>query len=47
MRELAAAAPDIRMEKIEELKVKINDPSYLNSETIRATADRLIDVLLG
>ena len=46
VRELAAAAPELRMERIEELKAKINDPSYLNSEVIAATADRLIDFLL-
>ena len=46
VRELAAAAPELRMERIEELKAKINDPSYLNNEVIAATADKLIDFLL-
>jgi negative regulator of flagellin synthesis FlgM len=45
VRELASASPDVRAERIEELKAKINDPSYLNSETINAAADKLIDVL--
>ena len=47
VRDLVAAAPDLRMDRIEELKAKINDPSYLNSDVIAATADRLIDQLLG
>jgi negative regulator of flagellin synthesis FlgM len=47
VREIAASAQEIRTEKIEELKAKINDPSYLNKETINATAERLIDVLFG
>jgi len=44
--EIVASAPELRLDRIEELKAKINDPSYLNSEVISATADRLIDFLL-
>ena len=44
--ELVAAAPESNRGKIEELKAKINDPSYLNSERIAATAEKLIDILL-
>ena len=47
IRELAVAAPESRTEKIEELKAKINDPSYLNDEVIAATADKLINFLYG
>ena len=47
LKELANAAPDIRADKVEELKAKINDPAYLNNEVIGATADRLIDALFG
>ena len=47
VRDLVAAAPELRTERIEELKIKINDPSYLNSEIINATADKLIDALFG
>ena len=46
-RDLVATAPDLRMDRIEEVKAKINDPAYLNKEVIAATADRLIDMLLG
>jgi negative regulator of flagellin synthesis FlgM len=45
--ELAAAAPDIRIERVAELKDKINDPSYLNEKVIDATANKLIDALFG
>jgi negative regulator of flagellin synthesis FlgM len=45
--ELAAAAPDVRADKVVELKAKINDPSYINDKVLNATADRIIDVLLG
>jgi len=47
VKELAAAATEIRMEKVEELRAKINDPSYMNKEVINATADKLIDALFG
>jgi len=47
VRDLIAAVPEVRMDRVEELKAKINDPSYMNSEVIAATADKLIDQLLG
>ena len=47
VKELADAAPEVRAERIEELRLKINDPSYMNKEVINATADRLIDALFG
>ena len=46
-KELAAAAPEVRAERVAELKEKINDPSYINDKVINATADRLIDALFG
>jgi negative regulator of flagellin synthesis FlgM len=42
--ELVSAAPDIRVDRIEELKQKINDPSYINDAIINATAGRLMDI---
>ena len=47
VRELAAAAPESRAERIAELRNKINDPAYLNDRVMNATADRLIDALFG
>ena len=44
---LAAAAPEVRAERVAELKEKINDPSYINDKVIGATADKLIDALFG
>ena len=45
--ELVAAAPDVRTDRVEELKAKINDPSYINDKVINATADKIIDALFG
>jgi negative regulator of flagellin synthesis FlgM len=42
--ELASAAPDIREDRIAELRQKINDPAYLNDTLIEATADRIMDL---
>jgi negative regulator of flagellin synthesis FlgM len=41
--EFVAAASDVRADRVEELKQKINDPSYINETIIGATADRLMD----
>ena len=46
-RELASAASDLRAERVAELKLKINDPSYIDDKVINATADKLIDALFG
>jgi negative regulator of flagellin synthesis FlgM len=45
--ELAAAAQDVRPERVAELKEKINDPSYINESVITNTANKLIDALFG
>ena len=45
--ELAATAPELRTEKIEELRAKINDPAYINDKMLDATADKLIEALFG
>ena len=47
VRELAAAAPDSRADRVAELREKINDPAYINDKLMNATADRLIDALFG
>lgn len=43
---LAMTAPDVRMDRVNELKEKINDPSYLNEKIILATADKIMNALL-
>jgi negative regulator of flagellin synthesis FlgM len=40
---LVASAPDVRAEKIAELKAKINDPAYINERIIDSTADEIMD----
>ena len=44
---LAAAAPEVRADRVAELKAKINDPAYINEKVLSATADRLMDALFG
>ncbi|MCL2006916.1 MAG: flagellar biosynthesis anti-sigma factor FlgM [Treponema sp.] len=45
--QIAAAAPEVRAERIAELKDKINDPSYINDRVLNATAERIIDSIFG
>ncbi|MDR3342712.1 MAG: flagellar biosynthesis anti-sigma factor FlgM [Treponema sp.] len=40
---VVASVSDVRMERIVELKQKINDPSYINDKIIQATADSIMD----
>jgi negative regulator of flagellin synthesis FlgM len=40
---VVSGTSDIRPERIEELKQKINDPSYINERIINATADKIMD----
>ena len=47
VRELVSSANEINSARIEELRAKIADQSYLSKETINATADRIIDALFG
>jgi negative regulator of flagellin synthesis FlgM len=47
IQEMAASAPEMRAERVAELRDKINDPSYINDKVINATADKLIDALFG
>ena len=47
VQKLAAAAADIRAERVAELKGKINDPAYINETVLNATANRLIDTFFG
>jgi negative regulator of flagellin synthesis FlgM len=40
---IVSAAPDIRMDRVTELREKINDPAYLSDEILNATADKIIE----
>jgi negative regulator of flagellin synthesis FlgM len=42
-RELILAAADVRAERIQEMKSKINDPSYINETILKNTADKIMD----
>lgn len=42
MKEVAAATPDVRADRVAEVKAKIKDPSYLNDAVIQSTADRIM-----
>jgi negative regulator of flagellin synthesis FlgM len=45
--ELAKAAPDVRADRVAELKAKINDASYIDDAVVSITADKIIDQLFG
>ncbi|MDR0512793.1 MAG: flagellar biosynthesis anti-sigma factor FlgM [Treponema sp.] len=47
VRELVASAPDVRADRVAQLRERINDPAYLNDQIVNATADRLIGTLFG
>ena len=42
--EVAKSAPDLRMDRIEEVKKKLDDPTYITNEVISELADRLMEV---
>jgi negative regulator of flagellin synthesis FlgM len=42
--ELVSAAPDVRADRIAELREKIDDPGYINDTIIKAAADKIMDV---
>jgi negative regulator of flagellin synthesis FlgM len=43
--EIVSAAPDVRANRVEELKAKIDDPAYITETLLNGTADRIIDIL--
>ncbi|MDR3324722.1 MAG: flagellar biosynthesis anti-sigma factor FlgM [Spirochaetaceae bacterium] len=43
--EMVAVAPDVRADKIADLKERINNPSYMNEAVIRETAEKILDAL--
>jgi negative regulator of flagellin synthesis FlgM len=42
--EVAKAAPDLRLDRIEEVKRKLDDPMYITDKVIGELADRLLEV---
>ncbi len=43
--EVAAQTPDVRMDKIAEIKEKIKDPNYITSAMVDVAAERFMDSL--
>ncbi len=42
LNKVADETPDVRADLVEKIKLKIQDPNYLNEATIAATADRIL-----
>ncbi len=42
--DLVRATPDVRLDRIEEVKAKLQDPDYINDTIVEAVADKLMDV---
>lgn len=45
--DIARTTPDVRADRVAELKAKINNPDYINDAVVSMTADKIIDQLLG
>ena len=43
MNQVAAETPDVRADRIAEVKAKLQDPNYLNSAVIASAADKLME----
>ncbi|MDX9800667.1 MAG: flagellar biosynthesis anti-sigma factor FlgM [Spirochaetia bacterium] len=42
--EAVKQSPDIRMDRVEEVKRKMSDPDYINDAVINSVADKIIDM---
>jgi len=40
---IAKNAPDIRVDKVAEIKEKLKDPNYINDKVISSVADRIME----
>lgn len=41
-REIARNAPEVRMDRVEEMKVKLQNPDYINSAILESTAEGIL-----
>lgn len=41
-REIARSAPEVRMDRVNEIKVKLQDPNYLNNAILESTAEGIL-----
>ncbi len=42
--DIVRSTPDVRMDRVEEVKAKLQDPNYINDKVVEAVADSLMDV---
>jgi len=40
----AKSSPDIRMDRVEEVKAKLQDPNYINDKVLGEVADSIMDM---
>ncbi|MCL2519472.1 MAG: flagellar biosynthesis anti-sigma factor FlgM [Spirochaetaceae bacterium] len=43
IRDMVLASPDVRADRVAEVKAKLADPNYLNEKLINDTADKIIE----
>ncbi len=41
--EVAAGTPDVRLDRVAQVKEKIQDPSYLSADVISSAADKIME----
>ncbi len=41
--ELAKGAPEVRWDRVQEVKKKLQDPSYISDKVVESVADRLME----
>lgn len=42
--DIVHSTPDVRMDRVEEVKAKLQNPDYINDAVLEAVADSLMDV---
>jgi negative regulator of flagellin synthesis FlgM len=42
--ELVKSTPDVRLDRIAEIKAKLEDPNYINDRVVESVADSIMDV---
>lgn len=43
MQQIAQETPDVRQDRVAEIKAKIKDPAYLNGAVVASAADRIMN----
>lgn len=43
LKQVASETPDVRMDRIAEVKAKLQNPNYLNDAVIASTADKILE----